>query len=570
MASMSSIIRHDLPQFLHNPILRREFHARLRKTSSFWLFLAILLVYSLFFSAAWSNLYNFPFDLDPSLFTRSLFYSITSIMMLISSMIVIFMTATSINREYNEGSWDLLRASPIRLASILLGKMLAPLIYTSLLVIAFLPFYSMLTIESAVSPSELVVCILQIFGLLLVAGSIGLYASSREKQATRAITMTLIIFVGFYYFIPLLATVLYAKISSWNPNSVFRWIGVLGFQTQRSVRPGVVFANLPMLAVAVCQWSYKFGIVGTFLWLTVRTIRRKSDRSETYMLRKSKKFFFWGSTIDALPLYKPLSFPDWKNPIWIKERCEVLGRFSFKSYYEIIGFALAGVIPTLWFLVRAQQNTSFYHGLYKSSWLPLLLTPYLILPYAAGAFRSEMDRNTWDLLISSPLSAQQLLFGKAQTGMYLFLRRFWALFGFWAALGLLGSGLLNSGQIKMMLYAVVASHVSCAFYLTLCLLFSLIGRKTLTAYTLSFFSIFALQIAPRLLFALPDEKLAENAAITISPFLLSAGLQDFFQSGKSDLIIPIQMTWMIAATLLLMLLIKNLIPSRTQEGTIFS
>ncbi len=573
MTSKVISLWRSCPALINNPILVREFWTRLRKKGSFASLLILLLFASLIFLSWWSILTkgNQPAGLPAEQMNLMIFMQLVMQAKFVAIIIIVFITASAINQETREHSWDLLRTTPINLSSIILAKLLAPVVFIWFMLFALNPFYAMLTIGGSIAPSDLVNAFINITETLLIAGLIGLYNSSRNKSAVRAISNTLVTLFLLYLVIPQLSTLVMAF--RWTSfASYFRYLQYIspGFLTIYAFNPAGGLSNALTEAI-IFHSCFTFLIVYFFSRGLVRNIRLNADQGDEQPKKRGNPFFSFGSKKGG-DSTASLTFPDWCNPVWMKDKYEIVDRYSTKSYMELIYLVMAGIFLMACFcgLFQGKMNFNAYHYM---AIIPILLTPFLILPYAANSFRSEMDANTWCLLVSSPMPDAKISWGKCQAGMYFFVRRYWALFGPWIICGIIGSRLLKDNQVSCILYTVVLSHVSAFFFLSVGMIASIIARKTISAYIISFLLIIFL------LFGMPylslllgfGNQINSNPVVMIaSPFYLVAGSVFSQKLGNLSQYVPFQIVWMVGASMLLQLCITKIIPTRIQTGGKFS
>jgi len=174
---------------------------------------------------------------------------------------------------------------------------------------------------------------------------------------------------------------------------------------------------------------------------------------------------------------------------------------------------------------------------------PVFMTPFLVVPYAIHAFRSEYDRNAWDVLQTTTLKTWDLLIGKLKAGLRLFAWRFGAFYGVIFLAGIYtffhqnylfahsfsttgGLFTTNKSNFYLLISFVFLSFVWTTFYLSAGFYISTRCKHTTTAYVQMMLLVLFLFFAPIIagillsdLFHISPDSLLEPTSL-ISPFIL--------------------------------------------------
>jgi ABC-2 type transport system permease protein len=180
----------ERPRIINNPILKREAIDRLRKISSFWYLGALLVCTFVILLYRWNEAlseYNVFSIIDSS---RNIFIFLLSIQGTLVFLITPLISATSINLEYEQNSWELLISSPMNIASIIIAKWLSSLIYIWFLLISLIPVYGICFLLGGVSPEEIGFAFLMFSEGVLIVSGIGLYCSIIWKRTIQSISGT--------------------------------------------------------------------------------------------------------------------------------------------------------------------------------------------------------------------------------------------------------------------------------------------------------------------------------------------------------------------------------------------
>lgn len=100
-------------------------------------------------------------------------------------------TAGSISLEREKQTLDLLVATPISSAAIVVGKLLSALVYVFLLIAASLPLMAIVFVYGGVAPEDVLRGFIVLVATALGLGSFGLFCSSLVKRTTAATAITI-------------------------------------------------------------------------------------------------------------------------------------------------------------------------------------------------------------------------------------------------------------------------------------------------------------------------------------------------------------------------------------------
>ncbi|MGC1378109.1 MAG: ABC transporter permease subunit, partial [Anaerolineales bacterium] len=193
-----------------------------------------------------------------------------------------------------------------------------------------------------------------------------------------------------------------------------------------------------------------------------------------------------------------------ENPVILKElRGRMRGKraFSFLTFYL---FVVSVVIGSIYALMAAQANLSYWdpslrQNFGKVIFSSVVLFEFLLIGFigpslTAGAITSERERQTFDLLRTTLLSARALVFGKLGAAcMYLFLLILTAL-----PIEALAF-LLGGVGIEEVLVSSLMLTVNIVFFCALGLFCSSFAKRTLsatvTSYTIILLSLLGLGLA---------------------------------------------------------------------------
>ena len=185
-----------------NPVLRRELRVRMRGRRAFVVLGTYLLLIGAFVfgiqrilvaDQSGSRLQSFQVG-------QLLFAAFTLAEMALLALIAPALTATAISGEREGGTFDLLRATPVRAHTIVWGKLLAALGYAGLLIVASIPIASAVFLFGGISPEDVWAAFILLVVTTVTFGLLGLFCSALVRStglaSVLAYVLTVAIVVG--------------------------------------------------------------------------------------------------------------------------------------------------------------------------------------------------------------------------------------------------------------------------------------------------------------------------------------------------------------------------------------
>lgn len=181
-----------------NPILRRELRVRMRGRRAFIVLGAFLLLIGAIVFGIQRVLVTDELGgrLQSFQVGQILFATFTLVEMSLLALIAPALTATAICGEREGGTFDLLRATPVRAYTIVWGKLVAALSYAALLIVASIPIASAVFLFGGVSPEDVWTAFLLLGVTTLTFGLLGLCCSALVRKAGLASVLSYVVTVG--------------------------------------------------------------------------------------------------------------------------------------------------------------------------------------------------------------------------------------------------------------------------------------------------------------------------------------------------------------------------------------
>jgi ABC-type transport system involved in multi-copper enzyme maturation permease subunit len=153
-------------------VLSKELRTRMRRERTIWLLVIYILILGL---TGWFVVN----DASDSLETvgTALFYFLSIFQLILIIFTVPAFTATAINGEKERQTYDLLLCSGVPSFSIVMGKLIAGMTTTLMLIGASIPLFSLLLFFGGVAPVQLLVLLLIYLATALLIGSSGILCS---------------------------------------------------------------------------------------------------------------------------------------------------------------------------------------------------------------------------------------------------------------------------------------------------------------------------------------------------------------------------------------------------------
>ncbi|MGI6457701.1 MAG: ABC transporter permease subunit [bacterium] len=488
---------HERPRLFNNPVIRRELINRLRKPSTFVYFLillVILFVYVLMFWYDHLNHYNAYSNPRETIFLFNFMQG------LFAFLLIPILSSSAINLEFERQSWDLLCTTHLNTASILFAKFLTSILVFGLMSAALIPFYGIILTGGSVDPWEIFFFYLIILEGIVLIALMGLLCSTLFRKTVQAITATYIAAACFYVLpiflviltevkfrqpllsgIPVLLSPLFVILTHLEgppPTSI-----VSPFVARHIFLTHFILISLTILILAV---------------VCMVLIRRKSGESSLSVSQFTRNHTRAGSSGTPSEISIRYLIPERFNPVYYKERREYQKGFPINL---LSGAALfgSGYLLIAFFYYLDRPNSFSPEPLV---FIATFLNPLFIIPYAVNTFRNEKDCDTWELLRTTILTGNQIIYGKLFYGARLLANRFLL---FYLPVLIYGLWIYDPAHAYAIRYRIfiwlilLLNLISGTFYLCLGMLFSAISRSTIAAYVLMIICVASLYILPSLM-----------------------------------------------------------------------
>jgi ABC-type transport system involved in multi-copper enzyme maturation permease subunit len=462
-----------------NPVLQRELLVNLRMTRAFVLLFAYLAMLGMVVYLAWPTSETLDLSQRPEQAQRLLNLFFLGQYVLMSLMAPSF-AAGSVTGEKERKTYEMLLASPLRPAAIVLGKLLASLSHLAVLVFCSLPIVMICVPLGGMNFWEIVATYVAMAASVLAFGMISLSVGSYFKRTVASVVVSYLLILPLVLF----GVLFYAL---FRTEAGFRLVMLSG------VFPAGCLVFCGVLMSAICRRLTYPPDVGAEAEEVVDL--DVEQRQAVGMIIRSDQF---PDKLFAPPKRSDL-MNDLTNPVYDKElRSELFGHGTLMLRLVIqMSMLLALIVMAVCFYVspRLAPWYTAYVVLFN-----LLVGPV----FSAGSVTNERERQTLELLLTTALSPWQILSGKMlsslRVSVVLTLLIVWPIFLAW----LLPPWTFWNDSPSFVGYLVIIA-VACLTSGTMGMFCSVLFRKTsvsmLTVYVI-LIALFALPVVVELLFEL--------------------------------------------------------------------
>jgi ABC-type transport system involved in multi-copper enzyme maturation permease subunit len=452
-----------------NPVLQRELLVNLRTKRAFVLLAVYQLLLATVVVAAWPSDERLDLTTNPPSATKlvNLFFLGQYV---IASLMAPSFAAGTIAGEKERRTYEMLLASPLRPGAIVLGKVVASLTHIGMLIIGSLPIIVLCLPLGGVSVYEVLAAYLGLIVSVILFGTISVFCSSYFPRTSSALV------VSYLAILPLVigACVFWSSLAT---------EGDLRLKLAVVVFPAFgLTAVILMAASAASRMLYPpdVGSEGK----EVIDLEREAERAVGLVIQPDQ----FPDRLFAPPKKNEM-MADGANPVYDKELHSEIFSQGTLMLRLVIQISILLAIPMMGVFLFFQQQHAPWFGVY------VIVFNMLVGPsFLASSITSERERQTLDLLLTTPLSPGQMLWGKFVVRFRITL----VLTGFLLWPLLLGAALNSSfwtnlfSVALMFLIVAMVCLVNCVVALTA----SMFSRKTSIALLTTYAVMLVLYVLP--------------------------------------------------------------------------
>ncbi|MEZ6110366.1 MAG: ABC transporter permease subunit [Pirellulaceae bacterium] len=454
---------------VENPVLQRELLVNLRTPRAFILLLVYQALLATVVYFAWPQETRLDVTDNPTS-ARNLADLFFLGQYILASMMAPSFAAGTITGEKERKTYELLLATPLRPAAIVLGKMIASLAHLAVLIFASLPIIMLCLPLGGIHFSEMLAAYFALLMSVLMFGMIGVACSSYFKRTAASLVVSYLLILP----LAMIGALLWRALSDMGQ---FRLL--------------LTLTVLPAFCIAIC--------IALFVNTCIRLLHPPdvgSEGKEVVDLEQEAETAV-GLVIqrDQFPdrLFAPAKrvtlMEDGANPVYDKEiRSEIFSQGTLMLRLVIqVSMLLAIPLMAVCLYIKPEY-APWYIGY-------VLIFNMLVGPvFCAGSITSERERQTLDLLLTTVITPWQILWGKLIVGLRV--SSVLTMFLLWPVL--LACVMVSSYWVNL---PSVGSYVgivllTCVTTSTIALFCSVVFRKTSISLMTSYLIIIVLFCVP--------------------------------------------------------------------------
>lgn len=452
-----------------NPVLQRELLVNLRTKRAFVLLAAYQILLAIVVIAAWPSDQRLDLSSNPPSATKlvNLFFLGQYV---IASLMAPSFAAGTVAGEKERKTYEMLLASPLRPGAIVIGKMVASLTHIGMLIIGSLPIIVLCLPLGGVSVYEVLAAYLGLIVSVILFGAIGVLCSSYFPRTSSALV------VSYLAILPLVigACVFWASLAS---------EGDLRLKLSVIVFPAFGLAAVIMMGAAAAGRMLYPPDVGSE-GKEVIDLEKEAEEAVGLVIQPDQ----FPDRLFAPPK-KDEMMADGANPVYDKELHSEIFSQGTLMLRLVIQISILLAIPMMGVFLFFKQEHAPWFAVY------VIVFNMLVGPsFLASSITNERERQTLDLLLTTPLSPLQILWGKfiVRFRITLVLTSFllWPL--------VLGAGLnthfWSNWEAVLGMFGIVV--VTCLVNCVIALACSLFARKTSIALLTTYAILLLLYVVP--------------------------------------------------------------------------
>ncbi len=499
-----------------NPVLHRELLVNLRTQRAFLLLAVYQLVLAAVVLLAWPTDERLDLTVSPPSAKKlvNLFFLGQYV---IASLMAPSFAAGTITGEKERLTFEMLLASPLRPAAIVIGKMVASLTHLGMLILASLPIIVLCLPLGGVSVYEVLAAYLGLIVSVILFGAIGVFCSSYFSRTSSSLV------VSYLTILPMVI----GSVMTWR---ALEGDGELRLKIALLILPAFFLsATILMCAAAAGRMLYPpdMGSDGK----EVVDLEREAEQAIGLVIQPDQ----FPDRLFAPPKKKELML-DGANPVYDKELHSEIFSQGTLMLRLVIQISMLLAIPMMGVFLFWQIDRCAWFSVY------VIVFNMLVGPvYLAGSMTSERERQTLDLLLTTTLTPWQILWGKFVVGF----RISAVLTGFLLWPLLLGTALNSSFWTNWMAVALFFAVVAlvCLVNAIIALACSLFAKKTSIALMSTYVILLLLYVVPPSIVSLmqilnfqPDNVAIAQWFGISSPFsaIFSIPLNEFLNRTPED------------------------------------
>ncbi len=474
-----------------NPVLQRELLVNLRTRRSFLLLLVYQVLLAVCVLVAWPTGERLQTNAAAARKLVDLFFLGQYVL---ASLMAPSFAAAAITGEKERKTYEMLLASPLRPASIVLGKLMASLAHLAILIFSSLPIVLLCLPLGGVSLYEVLAAYLALMVSVMTFGMISMACSSYFRRTAASLVASYLLILPLV----IIGAWSWQRLASEGPMRLFLTTTLL---------PAVAFALCFILFLDITRRMLYPPDVGSE-GKEVVEVEEDESKLVGLVIRRDQ----WPDRLFAPPKRKDL-MPDGTNPVLEKEmHSEIFSQGTLMLRLVIqISMLLAMVLMSVFLFIMPIWI----------AWYTAYVITFNVLVgpvFSAGAVTGERERQTLDLLLTTVISPWKILNGKLISGLRV--SSVLTMFLLWpVVLAVILVGFYHRNLLPVLAHIVLVLS-TCLTTSLLALTCSVVFRKTSLSLMCSYMLLgtwFCLPLAARFI----GETFAEAAPMTLAMKQLS-------------------------------------------------
>jgi ABC-type transport system involved in multi-copper enzyme maturation permease subunit len=377
---------------LENPVLQRELVVNLRTVRAFVLLFLYNALLGLVVVLAWPRDRQLDLTSNPQA-AKDLVNLFFLGQYVLASLMAPSFAAGAITGEKERKTYEMLLASPLRPAAIVLGKLLASLAHLAILIFSSLPIVMLCLPLGGVSIYEVLAAYFALVLSIITFGMISVACSSFFQRTASSLVVSYLLILP----LALVGILTWGSLGAAGEFRLFLSVTVL---------PGICAAICIMLFSATSKRLLHPPDVGSE-GNEVIDIEEEAQQAVGLIIQRDQfpdRLFAPGKRTTLLA--------DGANPVYDKEmRSEIFAQGTLMLRL-VIQVSMFLAIPLMAVCLFFRQDLAPWYISY------VLLFNMLVGPvFSAGSVTSERERQTLDLLLTTIISPRKILLGKLMAGL---------------------------------------------------------------------------------------------------------------------------------------------------------
>ncbi len=425
-----------------NPILVRVVHGGSKRTRHAWFRFGYLLVlFAVLLLTYLGNAGGMSGSLSEVAKTSTqIFRFVAFAQLLMMCFLAPIFTAGAITQEKDSETFNILLTTPLSNAQIIFGTLLSRLFFVIVLLFSGMPIFCITMIYGGVTFEQIILSFAIAGATAIVTGSLAIMISM-IRVGTRRTMFSFVMAIGLYLLVVWALAffpgtyVAEAAAQAGGPRQM-SWLAP--FHPYLSLEVGLSEVPAPSLAdVAHYGWPAKhllayphvsYVVMTLLLSLLMVTfsmffVRSGTKEGEPTLLNKLTARFRRRPSYDGERRRKPHKV--WANPLaWREAATKASTASSVVSRYGMLIVGAVGALVILlylingWSVIKADGTSAAFGAADARMWLMWLVTVEAVLILlvvtnaAATSMTKERESNTMDILLTTPLTSNKIVWGK--------------------------------------------------------------------------------------------------------------------------------------------------------------